>query len=163
MIYRRYFLFLFFILVSSNAHASDWYIEVHSWGIALNAKVPSGSKRVFAINFEYERGCDPLFSSYTPWSGKMGSVRSIHTLQPNTAFLRINQNFYSFHGAIVRYTNTTETSIGITNDAWQALLRNQSNILFYENNRNGFPVPGYGLSGMLSSGLRLCMQNLRNQ
>jgi len=161
MFFRNLALILLLFSLSFSAKASNWAVETHQWGVAVIAKVPINSKRIFAINFEYARNCDPLFSSYTAWQGRMGSAQSISAFPPNTAFLKINQSLFTFNGAIAKYPTTTEVSMVITNEAWNVLVRNPNSLVFYETNRSGFTVPTFGLSSAISRGLQLCMQNLR--
>lgn len=151
---------------SVEAEALDeWYLNGSNVGILAKVKSGMFPQRNFLVVFEYLKKCEPIFSSVEPYERYLGEFLSIEPFPPELVFLTINGQRYTWHGAVTEYSGAREIGIGITQQAWNALLANPKTITFTEQSGEVFEVPiGRLPNGDISKILRqaadLCLKQI---
>lgn len=152
---------------ASAQQSGQWYIdETNRTGILARVHGGMFARREFMVAFEYQQRCQPIFSSIEMSARAFGTFLSRETFPPQKAFLSINGERFTWHGAYAEYSGGTEIGIGITQAAWNALLSNPRTISFTELDGQTYDVPVGGIvNGRISSILQqaadLCVRRLR--
>lgn len=161
------------ILVSSVPQAvsaqqyGEWYIEENNrTGILARVKGGMFARREFMVAFEYDQRCQPIFSSVEMNGRAFGTFVRKEAFPPQRAFLSVNGQRYTWHGAYAEYSDGVEIGIGIIQSAWNALLSNPRTISFTEPDGGIYDVPVGGvingrISNILQQAANLCVRRLR--
>jgi hypothetical protein len=144
----------------------NWYID-QSNSSGVLARVHGGifSRREFMVAFEYEQNCQPVFSSIDMYERALGTLVQREALSPQQVFLTINGERHTWHGAVAEYTGGREVGIGITQQAWSALISNPRTISFTESDGQIFDVPVGGITrgavtSILQEAASICLRRL---
>ncbi len=154
------------VISATYSHARTaglWYVETTN-KTGILARVHSGNmfaQREFLVAFEYERRCDPIFSSLYVDGQVLGEAQNARTFPPNEVFVVIDRVQHTWHSVIVEYTSGREIGVGVTQSAWEALLASPKSVQFIENDGTIFDVPVIGLSSALQRGAELCANALQ--
>lgn len=147
--------------LSFGTHAQargEWYVETRIRA-APAARVDRGlyNSSSFAVIFEYERNCDPIFSMFKFHGSELGSIVRREGFSQNRVFLEINGVRYSWSGAVAHYSQGVEIAVGIAQDAWNALINNPRSVVFLESDGRASEVPLFGLSTTVRRAAALCL------
>jgi hypothetical protein len=118
--------------------------------------IRGSSSRSFSVIFEYERNCDPIFSMFMFHGSELGVITERHALAPNRLSLRINDVYYSWHGMRALYTQSTELGVGVTREAWNALLNDPRSVAFVDTEGKVHDVPLSGMGRALRHAAEAC-------
>lgn len=111
----------------------EWYIdETNRTGILARVNGGVFSGREFWVVFEFDRRCEPIFSSIEMKGRAFGSFLRQEGFPPQKVFLSVNGERYTWHGVYAEYSGGTEIGLGLTQAAWSALLSNPRTISFTE-------------------------------
>lgn len=160
---------IIFVMSTASVEAETrgaWYLNSSNVGILARVKSGMSSRREFLVVFEYLKKCEPIFASVEPYERYLGEFLSIEPFSPQLVFLTINEQRYTWHGVVTEYSGAHEIGIGITQQAWNALLANPETITFTEQSGEVFEVPvGWLPNGNISKILRqaadLCLKQIR--
>lgn len=165
-------LFIFLVLIApsqSQAIEKDvWYVDASSQTgpMALVYAGEIDSKKIsFAVIFEYQRNCDPIFSMFSVNKNKLTLGPNIFKIavEPGNFLLIIDGSRYTWHSAHAQYENGTELAIGITNDAFNFLARNPRSLTFSFLSQTAYIVPTKNLSKSMMEAFNICKQKFLKQ
>jgi len=167
-IFLSIFIFIFF--ANNNSLAREFgrcYIDTtNQSGILARVKNKKTSPREFMVAFEFSQNCEPIFSSVKMRKKAFEALVRVEGFPPQTAFLSINGERHTWHGATAEYLGGREIGIRITQSAWNALLSNPRTMSFIEPDGRVFSVPvGSDSRGSISNTLQeaaqICLARLR--
>jgi hypothetical protein len=157
-------LFLLIIVVSQPSHAAKknvWYVDSSSSTgpmAVVHVDNINSQKIAFAVIYEYERTCDPIFSMFIFNKNKIDLGQNIFkkVVEPNNYFLTINGYRYTWHSVQAKYENGYELAIGVTNETWEMLANNPSSLTFSEGTKNVYKVPTRNINNSIIEAFNIC-------
>jgi hypothetical protein len=165
---------LLFILILSITPFQSYAIEKNVWYVDTSsttgpmALVHIGkikSKKIsFAVIYEYERRCDPIFSMFSINANNADLGFNIFQIAvaPKNFLLIIDGHRYTWHSAHAQYENGTELSIAITNEAFNLLAQNPRSLTFSFLSKDAYIIPTKNFSRSLIDAFKICKKNFRN-
>lgn len=151
------------MLLTTRGYAAPgaWFVEDNRTGVLARVYGTSYHGVEFLAAFEYIRNCDPIFSMLQLRETDLGTLLNKSAFLPNEALLIVNYTSYTWHGAEAQYRNGTEIGIGITKEAWNALLNHPKSISFTDRRGFNYVVPIQGISNALVNAAQRCLNRQR--
>jgi hypothetical protein len=163
LFFLSYIIFFSSALLANTAKKNIWYVDL-SLNHGTMARVDVGeidSKFItFAVIFEYERNCDPLFSMLVFRKKNFGSNISKILVTPGNYILIIDGYKYTWHSVYAQYEFGYELAIGVTKEAWNKLILSPRSITLSVMSQKSYIVPTVNFSNSLVDAANACIQKI---